>query len=173
MSLLASSHEKQIAHWRQAWPKALAHWSKYTRLHDPMLCETKVEAAKEGLSGSFAMIRLADKSIVIDLETVRELALDDFAVEILAHEIGHHILAPATSIDHFRLLARIRAGLPTLESHAPMIANLFTDLLINDRLQRQEGLEIDGVYAKIHARQTESDTTTGKLWVLYLSLIHI
>jgi len=165
-----ASHDAQIALWGQAWPKALAHWSKYTRLHDPKLCTTKTEAAKEGLTSSFAMIRLVDKSIVIDLETVRELALDDYAVEILAHEIGHHILAPATSTDHFRLLARMRAGLPTLERHAPMVANLFTDLLINDRLQRQETLNMSGVYAKLHAHQSKSDKATGKLWTLYAGI---
>jgi hypothetical protein len=163
-------HDKQLALWQAAWPKALAHWSKYTRLHDPILCRTSKEAANEGLTTSFAMIRFADKSIVIDLEEVRKLGLDDYAVEILAHEIGHHVLAPATATDHFRLLARLRTGLPTLEAHAAKVANLYTDLLINDRLQRQEGLHIDGVYAKIHAHQRKSGVQNGKLWLLYAGI---
>lgn len=174
MSAVKRSSEQRLAHWRAAWPKALAHWSKYTRLHDPLLCETKVAAAKEGLSGSFAMIKLADKSVVIDMAAAGELALDDYAVEILAHEIGHHVLAPSTALDHFRLLARIRAGLPTLEGHAGMIANLYTDLLINDRLQRQEGLRMDGVYAKIHAAHAanpeKNDAPANGLWTLYTGI---
>ncbi len=170
MTVVKQSYDKQLTIWRQAWPRALAHWSKYTRLHDPALCVTKAEAVTQGLTGSFAMIRLADKSIVIDLETVRDLDLDHFAIEVLAHEIGHHVLAPSTGIDHFRLLARIRAGLPTLEAHAPMIANLYTDLLINDRLQRQESLQMDGVYAKLHERQTKGGQKTSNLWVLYAGI---
>jgi len=157
-----------LARWQAAWAEALAHWSKYTRLHDPRLCRSSVEASKEGLTGSFAMIRLADKSVVIDLQKVHDTGLDDHAVEILAHEIGHHVLAPATAIDHFRLLARIRRGLPTLEAHAPLIANLFTDLLINDRLQRQAGLRMAEVYEAIHRRQ--GGAGNGKLWSLYMGI---
>lgn len=157
-----------LAKWQSAWEAALAHWSKYTRLHDPRLCRSSVEAAKEGLSGSFAMIRLADKSVVIDLQKVRDTGLDDHAVEILAHEIGHHVLAPATAIDHFRLLARIRRGLPTLEAHAPLIANLFTDLLINDRLQRQAGLRMAEIYQAI--RRHQGGVGGGRLWTLYMGI---
>ena len=98
------------------------------------------------------MIRLVDKSVVIDLEEVAAIDLDDYAVEILAHEIGHHVLAPASATDSFRLIARLRAALPTLERHAPMVANLYTDLLINDRLQRQAGLRMADVYARMHDR---------------------
>ena len=165
---------RRLKVWREAWPEALAHWSKYTRLRDPLLCVTNVEAAKQGLTGSFAMIRLRDNSVVIDLETVSELGLEDYAVEILAHEIGHHILAPASATDHFRLLARLRRGLPTLERHAPLIGNLYTDLLINDRLQRQSGLRMDEIYARLHAhgqKKVESkDRPRSKLWTLYVGI---
>ena len=94
--------------WRAAWPEALAVWSKFTRLRDPNLCASRVEASKQGLSGSFAMIRLLDQSVVVDLPLVTELGLDDYALEVLAHEIGHHILAPGSASDQFRLLARMR-----------------------------------------------------------------
>ncbi|MEY2926026.1 MAG: hypothetical protein RL367_503, partial [Pseudomonadota bacterium] len=156
----------QLDVWREAWPVALAHWSKFTRLHDPRLCDSHVGAAAHGLTGSFAMIRLFDKSVVIDLARVSKLKLDDYAVEILAHEIGHHVLAPSTAADHFRLLARIRRGLPTLEAHAPMIANLYTDLLINDRLQRQAGLRMAEIYQVMRASASASDT----LWMFYMGI---
>lgn len=153
--------------WREAWPEALAAWSKYTRIHDARLCETSVEAACEGLTSSFAMIRLADKSVVIDLQQVRKLSLEDYGVEVLAHEIGHHVLTPASATDHFRLLARIRRGLPTLERHAAMVANLYADLFINDRLQRQANLRMVDIYAKLHARHGGG---TDRLWMLYMGI---
>ena len=153
--------------WRDAWPAALAAWSRFTRLRDPRLCATSVEAAEDGLQGAFAMIRLVDKSIVIDLEAIGRLDLDDHAAAILAHEIGHHVLAPATATDSFRLIARLRRALPTLERHAPMVANLYTDLLINDRLQRQAGQDIAGVYARMNAREPGP---RSRLWTLYMGI---
>ncbi len=162
----SAAQQTVLANWRAAWPQALADWSRFTRLQDPRLCDTSVEAAKEGLSGSFAMIRLADQRVVIDLPQVLRLGLQDHAREILAHEIGHHVLAPATATDHARLLARIRRALPTLEAHAPMVANLYTDLLINDRLQRQCGLRM----AEIYQRLASVASGSSPLWQLYMGI---
>ena len=158
-----------LARWQAAWPKALAVWSRYTQLRLPQLCESRVQAASEGLQGSFAMIRLKDQRVVIDLQAIRELQLDDYAVEVLAHEIGHHVLVPSNMTDHLRLLSRIRAGLPTLERHAPMVANLYADLLINDRLQRQEGLRLADIYRRLAAASDAgSERPTSLVWDLYL-----
>ena len=165
-----TAEEQLVEKWRADWPIALSHWSRYTRLRDPNLCVTSVEAREEGLTGSFAMIRLVDKSVVIDLPKVIEYKLEDYGVEILAHEIGHHVLAPATPADHFRVIARIRKGLPTLESHAPRIANLYTDLLINDRLARQEGLRMADIYRKIAAVSAGGHKADSKLWVFYMGI---
>lgn len=157
----------RVAIWQAAWPEALAAWSRFTRLRDPQLCATSVAAAHEGLQGAFAMIRLVDKSIVIDLEGIAALDLDDHAAAILAHEIGHHVLAPGSATDSFRLIARLRPALPTLERHAPLVANLYTDLLINDRLQRQAGLDILGVYERMKAREPGP---RSRLWTLYMGM---
>ncbi|MDN2712258.1 VWA domain-containing protein [Janthinobacterium sp. SUN118] len=160
--------------WRAAWPEALAVWSKFTRLRDPSLCASRVQASKEGLSGSFAMIRLLDQSVVVDLPLVTELGLDDYALEILAHEVGHHILAPGSAGDQFRLLARMRRALPTLEQHAPMVANLYTDLFINDRLQRQANLRMADIYRKLQqGREPAADgnaRASGGVWTLYMRI---
>lgn len=164
---VTSASSDNLAPWREAWPAALAAWSRFTRLRDPRLCASTVDAAREGLSGSFAMIRLVDKSVVIDLQQVAALGLSDYPVEILAHEIGHHVLAPATATDSFRLIARLRKSLPTLERHAPMVANLFTDLLINDRLQRSAGLRMADVYAKLHR---PGEGRPSRLWTLYMGI---
>jgi hypothetical protein len=108
------------------------------------------------------MIRLADHAVVVDLNHVVAEGVERFATEILAHEIGHHVYAPGDLVDNARLLARVRAALPSRESYAPMVANLYTDLLINDRLQRSAGLDLAGVYAAL--RTTDVDP----LWALYL-----
>ncbi|WP_338681764.1 VWA domain-containing protein [Janthinobacterium sp. TB1-E2] len=159
-----------IDSWRAAWPEALAVWSKFTRLRDPNLCASRVEASKQGLSGSFAMIRLLDQSVVVDLPLVTELGLQDYALEVLAHEIGHHILAPGSASDQFRLLARMRRALPTLEQHAPMVANLYTDLFINDRLQRQANLRMADIYRKLEQGRSVDAKASGGVWTLYMRI---
>src|SRR5690349_18996545 len=138
--------------WIATWPSALAAWSKFTRLRPPTLCLTESEARDEGLTGSFAMIRLVDQAVIVSLPEVVSCGVEQFPGEVLAHEIGHHVLAPATLTDRGRMIARMRWALPTVEQHAPMVANLYTDILINDRLQRGAGLRMADVYRALAAR---------------------
>ena len=56
----------------------------------------------------------------------------------------------------------MRVGLPTKEHLAPFIANLYSDLLINDRLQRSAGLDISGVYLRLGSESRD------RLWTLYM-----
>jgi hypothetical protein len=154
-----------IVHWENSWDEALSLWSRYTKLRSPNFCETHVQASKQGLTGSFAMIRLQDQAVVIDLEAITKYQLQDYAVEVLAHEIGHHILSPATITDHAKMIARIHVNLPTLENQASMVANLYSDLLINNHLKRQFGLRIDEVYQKLNKGPSES-----RVWKLYMRI---
>ena len=109
--------EQLRAQWTAAWPAALTAWSKFTRLRAPNLCLTEAAAHHEGLTGSFAMIRLQDQSVVVSLPEVISCHVESFDTEVLAHEIGHHVLAPATLTDHARMIARMRLALPTVEQH--------------------------------------------------------
>src|SRR6185436_9046457 len=77
--------------WREKWPDALAAWSRYVQLSEPRWCMSEADERQEHLSGSFAMIRLVDHAIVIGLAQIQDRGLQDFAVEIMAHEIGHHV----------------------------------------------------------------------------------
>src|SRR5262245_27033587 len=154
--------------WLEVWPAALAVWSKFTRLRPPNLCLTQTEARSEGLNGSFAMIRLQDQSIVVSLPEVAACRVERYALEVLAHEIGHHVLAPATLTEHARMIARMRWALPTVEQHAPMVANLYTDLLINDRLQRSAALRLADIY-----RALGTESKTGAVWTLYMRMYEI
>jgi hypothetical protein len=153
--------------WLEAWPQALELWSRFVQLHEPQWCFTAEDENREQLSGSFAMIRLVDHSIVISLQQVQAKGLERFAKEILAHEIGHHVYCPADLTDNTRLLARIRRGLPTIEAMAPMVSNLYSDLLINDRLQRTEELDMAGVYLQLGA------SSEGRLWTLYVRIYEL
>ncbi|MBK7772786.1 MAG: hypothetical protein IPI43_01410 [Sandaracinaceae bacterium] len=149
--------------WLAAWPEASTVFSRFTRLRSPILCMSADEEKREGLVGSFAMIRLTDLSVVISLPQIQNRGLEGFAKEILAHEVGHHVHAPGNLRDQGRLLARIRYGLGgDLHAHAPMAANLYADLLLNDRLARSAGLNMAGVYAALRVPDPDP------LWTLYM-----
>jgi hypothetical protein len=154
--------------WAARWPDALAVWSPYTRLRPPTWCLTADEEERAALTGSFAMIRLVDQAVVVSVRQVVARRLEQFPVELLAHEIGHHILCPADLSDNARMLARVRRSLPTVEHHAPLVANLYADLLINDRLQRRRGLDMAGVYRTLAG----PEPATG-LWAMYLRTYEI
>ncbi len=156
--------------WAQAWPQALACWSRYTQLREPRWLSTTKEAAAEGLTGSFAMITLSDHRVVIRLDEVLKHGLQDYAVEILAHEIGHHVYAPGDLGEQAVALARARRALPTLNRHAPMAVNLYQDLLINDRLVRFYDLRIDKVYRALAVSSTEP---ASQVWSVYLRAYEI
>jgi hypothetical protein len=161
----ASQLKKIQEDWMTAWPDALADWSPFVQLHSPTWCYNERDEKREGLSESFAMIRLKDHSIVISLSQIHERGLASFGPEILAHEIGHHVLCPGDLTDHARLLARVRRGLPSVESFAPYVCNLYADLLINDRLQRSCGRRLDQVYRTLHP-----EASGGNLWLLYMRI---
>jgi hypothetical protein len=160
--------------WQSQWPRALACWSHYVKLSEPRWCLTAGDAQREGLTDSFAMIRLHDHAIVVALRQIQTSKLENFAVEILAHEIGHHVYCPADLLDNARLLARTRRGLPTRETSAPMIANLYADLLINDRLQRTANLNMFGVYEIMEGENRQSNQqNSSRLWTLYLRIYEV
>jgi hypothetical protein len=153
--------------WQNQWEPALAAWSRFTKLTNPRWCLTVEDEKQEGISGTFAMIRLEDHAVVVSIRQVRKNGVEKFPREILAHEIGHHVYTPADLTDNARLMARIRAGLPGREHQADFVSNLYTDLLINDRLQRSAGLAMSGVYKAI-------DTGKGDpLWTLYMRVYEL
>ena len=102
------------------------------------------------MQGSFAMIRLTDHRIVIDLEEVLRTGVEEYALEILAHEIGHHIYTPANLRDNAIAMGRIRWALADIESRAPFVANIYEDMLINDKLHRFKQMNMAAVYAQVN-----------------------
>jgi len=156
------AQEELVARWRAAWPDALRVWGPFVNLHEPTLHPTSKVASAAGLTGSFAAFSLYDRQVMIDMAAVVKLGLKDLPLEVLAHEIGHHVLCPADLTDKARLLLRVRRGLPGMEQHAQLIQNMYADLLINDRLQRSRGLRMAEVYLR-----TRDETGDDPLWTFY------
>ena len=90
---------------------------------------------------SWAWYSLDDVEVHVDLTVVRERHVEDHALAVLAHEIGHHLLAPVDWASHVRIAARVQIGLVDLDHLVGLVSNLWCDLLINDRLQRQLGVD--------------------------------
>jgi len=152
---------------KEVWKEALNIWSPYVRLQNPIFCINRIEEQKEALSGSFAMIRLRDLRVVISLRQIKTYGLEEYLKEILAHEIGHHVFCPADLNDLARLLVRIRHGLPTLENEASFIGNLYSDLLINNHLFRQNNLPMQKIYLKVNI------PNKNLLWNFYMRIYEI
>jgi hypothetical protein len=155
----------QIA-WLEAWPKALEAWSKLTQLRDPIFFGSDREAQSEQMAGQIAAIRLVDQMVMINLAQIEERRLGAHALAILAHEIGHHVYVPGNLADNARLLAAVLPVLKGLSGDVPaMVANLYADLLVNDRLQRQAGIDEAAVYRAL--KESSVGGIPSQAWLVY------
>ena len=157
------------ATWRAAWSRALAGWSPYTLLREPEFLASKRAAARSGMSGEIAAIRLRDQRVMVNLETVEAQGLQDLALPVLAHEVGHHVYVPGNLADNARMIAAMKPmlfGLPADVVH--LAANLYGDLLINDRLERRAGIPVSAVYRKLkEAQDREGGGAESRVWKVY------
>jgi hypothetical protein len=152
-------------HWLAAWPQALASWSAYTQLRPPVFYADDAAAAASGMAGQIAAIRLHDQMVMVNLQQVQVLQIEDHALAILAHEIGHHVYVPGNLSDNARMFAAMKPvlfGLPTQAVH--LAANLYGDLMINDRLQRRAGVDVAAVYRRLR-ELTQGETS--ETWRVY------
>lgn len=141
-----------VQSWLAIWPEALACWSALAQLQPPRFFTNLAEARSEGLDQALAGVRLRDQAIFINLPFIHDRRLDEFALPILAHEIGHHVLAPTTLSENGRLLAAVQSVLVHLSSGSDRLtANLYADLLVNDRLHRQAGLDMVPFFTRLVA----------------------
>src|SRR5262245_7069816 len=152
--------------WAALWPQALAAWSPFTQLRLPVFHDSDEQADDDGMAGQIAAIRLRDQKVMVNLETVRKQGLEDFALAILAHEIGHHVYVPGNLTDNARMLAAIQPvlfGLPADTAH--LVANLYGDLLLNDRLQRRANIDVAAVYRRL--RENRDGGEPSHVWLVY------
>ncbi|MFC8190425.1 hypothetical protein ACFUMH_02045 [Cellulomonas sp. NPDC057328] len=122
--------------WRARWPDALAAWGRASRMHPPVLHTSPVPGAR-----SFAWYDTRRVEVHADLVHALALGVEDHALAVLAHEVGHHLLAPVDRRTGLRIAARVRAGLVDQDHLVGVVANLWCDLLVNDRLQRTGGAD--------------------------------
>jgi hypothetical protein len=155
------SNDELFSIWNAAWPKALELWGQWIRLSAPRMATNSFEVKEWALDGVLACIRMATHGVHVNLPLIRERKLAAFPMQILAHEVGHHVFVPGTLLDHFRILAQVRKGLPTFESRVPEIANVWSDLLVNDHIHRVLGLPMDGPYRVMRCSE-------GLIWNLYM-----
>ena len=156
--------------WRGLWPQALSIWSSYTKLGQPEWAFSVPQEKSMGLRSSFAAIRLQDLRILISLRQIALYDLEDYGLEILAHEIGHHVLCPANLQEAGQAMVLVTLALPTFESQAAMVVNLWEDLLINDRLVRLHGQRHFEIYERLNAR---AEAQPGKIWCFYMRIYEI
>jgi hypothetical protein len=162
----AAADTNLAARWQAAWPEALARWSPYTQLRPPTYYESDAAAGDSGMAGQIAAIRLEDQSVMVNLETVRRLGLADHALAVLAHEIGHHVYVPGNLADNARMLAAVKPVLFGLSNEAAhLVANLYGDLLLNDRLQRRAGVDVAAVYRRL--REAKPAGAPTQTWRVY------
>jgi hypothetical protein len=117
------------------------------------------------MAGQIAAIRLNDQMVMVNLHQVRSLQIEDHALAILAHEIGHHVYVPGNLSDNARMFAAMKPvlfGLPTQAVH--LAANLYGDLMINDRLQRRANVDVAAVYRRLRDLSQEE---TSETWRVY------
>ena len=122
----------------EAWQDALDLWG--VALHDPVLVEGAGEA-------SFAWF-VFPSEVSVDLALLEAAGGADHLGSVFAHEIGHHVLAPGTRLDEFKVVHQMARAITALDEWsdgrggqadlgtATRLANLWEDLLVNARVAR-------------------------------------
>lgn len=133
--------DEPLPGWSQAWADAQELWG--VRMHPPHPHE---------LEGTFAAFTFPSQ-VLIDVADLRLQGLTGHLVSVFAHELGHHVLAPATRVEGARIQLQMANavsvaapdGVPIdrVARVGAMLANLWEDMLINvrvERAQRRAGL---------------------------------
>ncbi len=113
-----------------AWASALGLWGVH--MHDP------VSATDGKAHGAFAWFGFPP-TVHVDHGMLAQQGGADELETVFAHEIGHHVLAPATRIASLKIRHQMARALAASGSrdparHAPLLANVWSDLLVNTRI---------------------------------------
>jgi hypothetical protein len=144
------------------WADAQRRWSRFLLLSRP------VDAAG---CPSVARIDLTTRQVEVNGAMIANRKLWDSMEGILAHEVGHHVRYPGSLVVAARLRLLEKEIIP-IEEYS--LINLFTDLLINERLGRDEGIraQLLGVYAAFNGehRTWEQDPAFSFYLAVYEEL---
>lgn len=119
---------------QRCWPLAQQHWSRFLLLADPV---------DDPLQDSVAQIHLGTRQVSFNGAMLREKNLLGSVEAILAHEIGHHVRYPGSLAVQARMRIMERSLLP-FEDYS--LINLFTDLMINEKLGKALKEQMIAVY---------------------------
>ncbi|TGK79080.1 VWA domain-containing protein [Leptospira noumeaensis] len=138
-----------VKKWEERWDEALKLWSDYVKLTPAKFLFSASEEKVEGLTGSFAAIRLLDHRVLLSVEQIQKYKLENYPLEIMGHEIGHHVYCPGDLVDQAKLIYLTGLALPRLGHLTSTIVNVYEDLYINDHLKRYQHLRMEEVYQRI------------------------
>lgn len=121
-----------LAHWQAQWPQALNIWGRYVQLQAPQWCVTEAERVASRLTTQILRVNLQAQHICVNVPLIEQKKLYHFGLELLAHEIGHHIYCPFNTRCYAHLLIMAQQILPTTHLHS--VVQWYTDLLVSARL---------------------------------------
>lgn len=150
--------------WRGAWAAAQRLWG--VRLHDPVL-------VAQPSPPSFAWFSFPPE-ITIDVAALHAAGAEAELESVFAHEIGHHVLSPSTRLDALKLRHQLARALaagdrPRHPEVLAMLANLWSDQLINVRvadLQRRRDPGAEPGMVRLWRRLTAGSSGGALDWVL-------
>ncbi len=148
-----------------AWRAALELWG--VQLHLPNM-------VRDSATGTFAWFSFPP-AISIDVDELARHGAARHLVSVFAHEIGHHVLSPSTRIVSFKLLQQMaraivasdpRRSIPVNKT-AQKLSNLWSDMLINDRvvrMQRRRHLGAEPDMIALWRTLAARDPVTNAFW---------
>jgi len=131
------------------WIAASRAWTDDLRLRDPEFLETAEQATAAGAADTLACINALSFRTLLNLHEMRARGVEAYLDTFMAHEIGHHSIAPAGFTNQMRLIAA--ATMAARPADAPAFVNLALDLLINDILVRDHQLPCVEIYRQLTA----------------------
>lgn len=131
------------------WAEAGRIWTDDLRLRDPEFLETAEEATLADAADTLACINALTFRTLLNVHEMRRRGVDAWLDTFMAHEIGHHAIAPAGFTNQMRLVAA--ASISARAADAPAFVNLALDLLINDILVREHGMPCPEIYRRLTA----------------------
>jgi|GEM_PF-6588842 len=158
------------------WEQAKRPWG-FVQLRRPVIY-WEPEAARQAMGAQLAFFNFAEKNTLVNYPALAARGVGDYLVELLSHEIGHHMAIPADPPSDALLLHAAYLGLGLYElpedsealgrghQEALFWVNLFADVLVNTVLYRA-GLRMVPFYRKL---------TMGEgspLWRLYLRTLEL
>ncbi len=163
--------------WLNFWQIARKRVSPFMTLNDPTIIEDPAAALAVGMlnphtgKSEIAGISMASQDTYISNHTLsaHKPQLYAYLVEIMAHEMGHHLWTPKHSQRAVIINSFANKVLEDPQKSA-MAANLYEDMIINTRLLKEHDLRMVALYQAMNHGKTRHDS---KLWQLYMRAYEI